>query len=104
MFKTCAFVGSMLFLGLMTCSLVGCSSQTSENKPEQPKKTAAISNTHCPIMGGEVDSEVKTTWNEKTVGFCCDVCIPKWNDLSEEAKAKKLANPPKDEMSTGEGG
>ena len=48
-------------------------------------------NAKCPIMGGDAKATVTTTWKGKTIGFCCKPCIPKWNALSEEQKAKKLA-------------
>ena len=47
-------------------------------------------NAKCPIMGGEAKATVTTTWNGKTIGFCCKPCIPKWNALSDEQKAAKL--------------
>ena len=58
--------------------------ETADEKP-QPV------NAKCPIMGGNAKDTVTTTWNGKTVGFCCPPCIKKWNDLSEAEKAKKLA-------------
>ncbi len=102
MLKNNVFLSSVLALGL-SAFVVGCSSQSDLDKSAQPTKSTAIVNTHCPIMGGEVDPEVKTTWKGKTVGFCCDVCIPEWNGLSDEVKEKKLANPPEDGMSEADG-
>ncbi|HBN77129.1 MAG TPA: hypothetical protein DD473_15200 [Planctomycetaceae bacterium] len=49
-------------------------------------------NEYCPIMGGKVTAEGGTTeWNGKTIGFCCDGCDEKWEALSDEEKAAKLA-------------
>ena len=50
-------------------------------------------NTHCPIMGHEVGEDGgSTTWNGQTVAFCCEDCLPKWNELSADDKAAKLAD------------
>ena len=49
-------------------------------------------NAMCPIMGGKAKDTVTTTWHDKTIGFCCKPCIAKWNALSEEQKALKLAS------------
>ena len=49
-------------------------------------------NTVCPIMGGKVTPKGgSTTWNGQMIGFCCDSCIPDWNELSDQQKAEKLA-------------
>lgn len=50
-------------------------------------------NVTCPIMGGKVTPDGgSTTWNDQLIGFCCDSCIPEWDELSDEQKAKKLAD------------
>ncbi len=36
--------------------------------------------THCPIMGGEIDKEVYTDFEGKRVYFCCPGCIPKFKE------------------------
>lgn len=33
-------------------------------------------NTICPVDGGEVDASVTTVHKGKTIGFCCEPCIP----------------------------
>lgn len=49
-------------------------------------------NTNCPIMGSPVKPDGGSAeYNGKTVGFCCPGCVEKWTSLSEEDKAKKLA-------------
>lgn len=53
---------------------------------------AAASNKNCPIMGHEIAADGgSTTWNGKTIGFCCEGCLPKWEALSDAEKAAKLA-------------
>lgn len=73
--------------------VAGCSPQQAPEK-SQTSKVAEISNKRCPIMGNDVDPSAKTVmWNGKKIGFCCDDCLPKWNELSDEEKAAKLADP-----------
>jgi len=64
---------------------------TGYNKATETADTTPV-NTVCPIMGGEVTPEGGWTLRQgKTVGFCCEGCNPKWEKLSDEEKAKKLA-------------
>ncbi|MBI1315160.1 hypothetical protein GC176_28035 [bacterium] len=49
-------------------------------------------NKNCPIMGHEISADGgTTTWNGKTIGFCCEGCAPKFDALSDDEKAAKLA-------------
>lgn len=57
-------------------------------------------NTHCPIMGNEVDpgsapSDMVVMWNGKKVIFCCPPCLEEWDELSEAEKEEHFRNPPK---------
>lgn len=59
-------------------------------------------NANCPIMGSPVKPDGGSAdYNGKTVGFCCPGCVDKWTELSDEDKAKKLAeaNPTDDKES-----
>ena len=59
---------------------------------DEPDAAATPVNALCPIMGHEVNAEGKsTTWKGQTIGFCCDGCLPKWDALSDEDRAAKLA-------------
>jgi hypothetical protein len=53
--------------------------------------TVSFANEKCPIMGGKPDPELVVQWEGKTIGFCCDGCPQKWEKLSDEEKAAKLA-------------
>jgi len=76
----------------------GCS------QPESSTSVAGPTNTHCPIMGHKVaDDGGSTTWNGQTVAFCCEDCLPKWNELSDDDKATKLAEAGKGSHSEHEG-
>lgn len=87
----------ILALGLMVTT-VGCDSG-SKTEPTEEKTTKTPNNenemavnTICPIMGSDVDPDAATVeFKGQTVGFCCDGCDDKWNNLSDEEKEQKLA-------------
>lgn len=80
------FIASLFLTGLV----VGCAASSGDATSETTS-TAAV-NDHCPIMGGEVTAKGGSTeWNDKTIGFCCPGCEPKWEALSDEEKAQHLA-------------
>jgi hypothetical protein len=72
---------------------LGCSA-THETPTGSSSKAGAVAlaNKMCPIMGHEVDVALTKTWNDRTVAFCCEECIPKWNELSDEDRTEKLAS------------
>ncbi len=73
-----------LFVALMVFN--GCSQSDTSTSVAEPV------NTHCPIMGHEVaDDGGSTTWNGQTIAFCCEGCLPTWNELSDDDKTSKLA-------------
>lgn len=46
-----------------------------EKSPEKPKELK--NQTHCPVMGGKIDSTVFTDIQGQRVYHCCPACIPK---------------------------
>ena len=50
-----------------------------------------ILNTHCPIMGGEIDGETFVHWKGNRLGFCCPPCIGMWEKLTQAERVKKLS-------------
>lgn len=90
---------SVCFAALCCAALVGCNQSAPEatvEKSPQKKSTTEVQaspvNAICPIMGGEVAEDGgSTTWEGKLIGFCCPSCEPKWQKLSDEEKAEKLA-------------
>jgi hypothetical protein len=56
------------------------------------KKSASAGAGNCPISGNPADSTITASYNGKTVAFCCKGCIGKWNALSDDDKAAKLAS------------
>ena len=62
-------------------------------KQEQGKKE--VVNSHCPIMGTEIDAEnvsadLTRDFKQLKVGFCCTGCLAKWDNLSDGDKTEKL--------------
>ena len=97
------FSSGILFVPLLCGAvMIGCnqstSTGTSDNAAPQSGQAVASNagslksvNAECPVMGGEVTSDGGTAeWNGKLIGFCCPECVPKWEKLSDEEKAKKL--------------
>ncbi len=83
-------------LVLAVCSLAilgGC-------KKEEPTTTTVAvetyANTKCPIMGSVIKPEKVTAdltkdFKGEKVALCCAGCPDKWDALSDEEKATKLA-------------
>lgn len=77
-------IATVLLVSVIFAS--GCS------QSETTTASSAPVNTHCPIMGHEIaDDGGSTVWNGQTIGFCCEGCLPEWNELSDDDKATKLA-------------
>ena len=82
----------MKMLAIVTAAALGLGSvvmvkAAEEAKPEakqeapttQPTTKAAIANKKCLVGGEDVDPKVKTVvYKGKTIGFCCDDCIKKF--------------------------
>jgi len=90
-----------LSLIVISAAAIGCvESQMSAAVSESgsaPASAAPVAaaepvNDYCPIMGGKVTENGGTAvWKGKLIGFCCPGCEPKWEKLSDEEKAAKLA-------------
>lgn len=76
-------------------AFAGCNPPATTDTGNADPPAVATTDTYnqvCPIMGGEVTAEGGTVeWDGKTIGFCCDGCDEKWEALSEDEKAEKLA-------------
>ncbi len=85
-------------------AVAGCtesgSSAVSSGDATDAKATSPYVNTSCPIMGNEikvadVTDDLVRDWNGKKVAFCCPPCLEDWDEMSDEDRAKAVANPPK---------
>jgi hypothetical protein len=60
---------------------------------ETDADSLAFANTKCPIMGGDVDTEgVYTMVDGEKIGYCCEPCKEKFEELSPEEQQAKLAS------------
>lgn len=93
-------VWTAILAGACLCAFwtVGCKEQsTSPTAPANKSATAATyANTRCPIMNTPIDPAAVTpdltrTYKGKVVAFCCNVCPPQWDKLTDTQKDAKLA-------------
>ncbi len=83
-------VMKLLCAALLAAGALSCSASSSEGADAPPAGT--MLNTVCPMMGEAVDPlGGVANYKGHKVGFCCLKCAPRWEALSEEAKAEKLA-------------
>ncbi|MCR9119230.1 MAG: hypothetical protein NXI22_20040 [bacterium] len=92
---------TFLFLLMLSALFVGCT-QTSQTDIDSNPPVETV-NTVCPIMGGEVAADGGSAeWDGKVVGFCCPGCESKWEELTDEQKAEKLAESKEGDHSHGD--
>jgi hypothetical protein len=71
-------------------ALTGCNK---DNKSTDKSANMGAMNTTCPISGGKVSANAGTvSYKGQAVGFCCDGCVGKFQNLSDADKAAKMAN------------
>jgi hypothetical protein len=71
-------------------ALTGCNRET---KTTERRTNMGAMNTTCPISGGKVNANAGTvSYKGQAVGFCCDGCVGKFQNLSDADKAAKMAN------------
>ena len=75
----------------LACALLLGAAGCSEMGPGSPAAASEIVNTHCPVMGGEIDGQTFVEWNGKKVGFCCPPCIDDWKEMADPERTEKLA-------------
>ena len=75
----------------LTCALLLCVAGCSEGGVGTPAAASQILNTHCPVMGGEIDGQTFVEWNGQKVGFCCPPCIDDWKKMADAERKDKLA-------------
>lgn len=81
--STMVFIfASFVSTGIAFAGCGGCQTESSEK--------GEVINALCPVMGGEVskDTEYKTEYNGKTIGFCCPACIETFNSDPEKYMAE----------------
>ena len=80
-----------LALSLLAAVVLSLGACQSGPAPADDGGQAAV-NAVCPMMPShEIDTTCTSEWNGQTIAFCCEGCVPKWEALSDEEKATKLA-------------
>ena len=70
--------------------LVACAST---DEATTQSASLGILNETCPVMGEAVNPRSETvTYNGATIGFCCNGCVAKWNDMQHTEKAAFVAS------------
>lgn len=78
-----ALASTLLFLN--ACS-------TTNMAAEAQADGLVVANELCPMVPAhEADPDVTVRWDGKTIAMCCKGCIGKWEALSDDEKATKLA-------------
>jgi YHS domain-containing protein len=73
--------GMILFTGLLTSNGLFAQSVSKSNTEKMEKakqdtvQTTEVTQTVCPVMGGEINKEVYADYNGKRVYFCCQDCL-----------------------------
>lgn len=75
---------------------VSCKDQSASPASPANQAAATYANTRCPIMNSPIDPSAVTpaltrTYKGKVVAFCCNVCPPQWDKLTDAQKGAKLA-------------
>lgn len=88
-------------MGIMAISMViggcaACDSCQDAQGVKDESKTVAVVNSVCPIGEDPIDSKaveasLTRNWRGKKVGFCCEGCLPVWDEMSDADKEKALA-------------
>ncbi len=83
----CTLFASVALLSFGACSTTSTSTTS---------KSAAMANTTCPVSSEALGKDAcTTTYDGKTIGFCCKNCMTKFNGMTDaEKKAKVTAATP----------
>ena len=81
-----------LALSGATLALAACQSGDKATTMPDSGASMGVLNDTCPVMGGGVDPEAETaSFHGYTIGFCCDGCKGKWDEMSDAAKQAFVA-------------
>ena len=87
---------AILAVGLLALGIAGCGEKDKGPAPKPSasrpaKATVAVINAICPMMGTKIDpakvpAKLVREYKGKKVGFCCAMCLPKWDKLTDEKR------------------
>ena len=81
-----------LALTLLASTLLLLNSCGTTAGSQQEADGLVVGNVVCPMVPAhEADPDVTVRWDGKTIAMCCKGCIGKWEALSDDEKATKLA-------------
>jgi len=73
-------------------ALGACESMQGADSSSPAAAAAGTINDRCPIAGQPVDLAADTAeWQGGTVGFCCNGCAARWDDMSDDERAARIA-------------
>ncbi|MFN9721383.1 MAG: hypothetical protein ACK58L_22015 [Planctomycetota bacterium] len=90
----------IVLVGMASGCTESGSSAVSSSDAATGEASATFVNKACPIMGNEINEAEVTDdlvrdWKGGKVAFCCPPCLEDWDEMSEEDRARAVANPPK---------
>jgi hypothetical protein len=73
-----------------TTALLLCHCSSTPEEAAEPPRTL---NSTCLILEGEeLDPEVTVTFDGHEIGFCCNLCLKQWNEMSYADREKAVRN------------
>jgi len=86
--RTLTAVGMICLAG----TFVGCQNGEKNGDSATSQPAMGMMNDSCPMMPSHAAKEsVTVSYKGQTIGFCCEMCVGSWNDLSDAEKAEKVA-------------
>jgi hypothetical protein len=70
--------------------IMGCNDSKQSAQSKQPAGTVMTTNEVCPFSHKAVNPQYTSTYNGKTVSFCCGGCKAKFDAMTDADKAKML--------------
>ncbi|HVU63859.1 MAG TPA: hypothetical protein VHC70_07775 [Phycisphaerales bacterium] len=71
--------------------IMGCHDSKQAAAQSKPAAQVMASNEVCPLSGHAINPKFTSTYNGKTIGFCCGGCKAKFDAMSDADKAKMAA-------------
>ena len=75
-------------------ALAACQNEKAASPTTAPTSQPSMGmlNSTCPISGEPVSGEAKTAdYNGHKIGFCCNMCVGKWEAMSDAEKKADVA-------------
>lgn len=81
------------FVVMSACAVIACSFAGCKSSEETESTSGEVMiNETCPVCPGKASAEhTATSKDGQTVGFCCDSCESKFNNLSREEQTKAIS-------------